>query len=59
MKKFKQQYKQNDYPVEVYKEELEKNERARAHIETMLFEDRLDTGLFHIKSAAHQGFLHE
>jgi hypothetical protein len=49
IKKFKKQYKDNDYPVETYKSELESNERAHKHIDKVLFDDKLSTGIFSIK----------
>lgn len=50
IKKFKHQYKNNDYPVEQYKEQLQNYQQAMIHIEKLLFEDKLNVGLFQIKS---------
>ena len=60
IKRFKHQYKVNDYPVEKYKEELEGYQRARVHIEQLLFEDRLNVGFFQIKvSKLKKQFIHK
>lgn len=46
IKKFKYEYKVNDYTVEKYKEELEANQRAKDHIEKVIFEDKINCGFF-------------
>lgn len=50
IKKFKYEYKVNDYPVEKYKEELEANQLAKDHIDKLLFDDKLNCGFFQIKT---------
>ena len=49
IKKFKHEYKVNDYPVEKYKAELEQYQKAKEHIVRVLFEEKLDCGYFQIK----------
>lgn len=60
IKKFKHEYKVNDYPVEKYKEELLANQRAKDHIDRLLFDDKLNCGFFQIKaSKLKKQFMHK
>jgi hypothetical protein len=41
IKAFKKEYKANDYSIEKYQDELKSYQKARIHIEKLLFENRL------------------
>jgi hypothetical protein len=49
LKSYKKQYKQNSYPIDVYQNELHSYHAASQHIETLLFEPRLQCGLFFLR----------
>ena len=60
IKKFKYEYKVNDYTVEKYKGELESNQKAKEHIERVLFEEKIYCGFFLIKGGhIKKQFLHK
>lgn len=50
LKQLKRDYKVNDYPVERYQKELEQNAEVSRHLERLLFEPKLQAGLFVIRT---------
>ncbi len=49
IKAFKKEYKNNDYSIEKYQDQLKSYQHARQHIEKLLFESRLQCGMLLIR----------
>lgn len=52
IKSFKKEYKQNDYPIERYQDELRANQLAKEHVIKLMFEPRLQAGLCVVEGQA-------